>query len=358
MNAVANASTRKLPVLLQLHGSGVEASSILNFQSLNSLPDLQAWTLFPSGVTSWCGDDWHTWGFADVQAAIDNIPSWLERHNFDLADVDTSNWIVTGHSNGGHGVWYILTHHPDRVVGAAPVSGYLSHQQYVPYTYWHPIDPKKRAVVEAATKSYQLPLLASNAKGIDIEQQHGSQDDNVPPYQSRLMLQLLAEANANSKYVEISTPIEHTGHWYNGIMTTKNLGHFYEQMCEKYQHRQALAPSSGETNVFGDVLFTLVVGNPADQSQKYGVKVTQLRDPGQLGKLHVNISSQTNVWTIRSVNILCFEISRTAERPNQLNSPNFGEVIVDGQKLDFKDSEVESLTFWRDLRKWELEVTI
>lgn len=141
-------------------------------------------------------------------------------------------------------------------------------------------------------------------------------------------------------------------------MTTENLGHFYERMCEKYQHRQALAPRSAKTNVIGDILFTLVVGNPADQSQKEGIKVTQLRDPGQLGKLHVIISPQTNLWTIRSVNILCFESSPTADRLHQLNSPNVGGVIVDGQRLDFKDSEMKSLTFWRDLQKWQLEVTI
>jgi predicted peptidase len=135
LNAVGHSSTSKLPILLQLHGAGVEASWDMVSQSLNCMPDLRAWVVFPTGVTPWSADDWHAWGFADIQAAIDNIPSWIKNHKFGFIGVDTNCWIVSGHSNGGQGTWYTLTHHPDRVLGAAPVSGYLSIQQYVPYTY-------------------------------------------------------------------------------------------------------------------------------------------------------------------------------------------------------------------------------
>lgn len=48
----------KLPIVLGLHGAGVEADSDLVRNSFAGAPDLQAWVLFPSGVTSWSGDDW------------------------------------------------------------------------------------------------------------------------------------------------------------------------------------------------------------------------------------------------------------------------------------------------------------
>jgi predicted esterase len=347
-NAARNSSTSKLPVLLQLHGAGVEASWNLVSRSLDSMPDLRAWVLFPSGVTPWSADDWHAWGFADVQAAMDNIPKWIERHEFDLIGVNTHSWIVSGHSNGGQGSWYALTHHPDHILGAAPVSGYLSIQQYVPNTYWHTIDPKKRAVIESATNSYRLGLLASNAKWIDIEQQHGSQDDNVPPYQSRLMAQLLAEANGSSNFVELSTP---------GEQSTEHLRHFYERMCEKYQQKGPSALRSGKTDFADDIFFTLVVGNPADQGPKGGIKVTQLRDPGRLGKLHVHISSKTKAWDIRSANILCFEILLAAKLPYQFNSLNLSELTVDGKKFNFIESDRRSVAICRDLQEWEIMVT-
>lgn len=47
-----------LPVLLHLHGAGLEADSHEVRHTLDSVPDLQAWALFPTGVTSWSADDW------------------------------------------------------------------------------------------------------------------------------------------------------------------------------------------------------------------------------------------------------------------------------------------------------------
>ena len=48
----------KLPVLIGLHGAGLVADSDRMRKALDPLPDLPSWVLFPSGVTSWCADDW------------------------------------------------------------------------------------------------------------------------------------------------------------------------------------------------------------------------------------------------------------------------------------------------------------
>jgi hypothetical protein len=101
-----------------------------------------------------------------------------------------------------------------------------------------------------------------------------------------------------------------------------------------------------------------VVGNPADQGPKGGFKVTQLRDPGQLGKLHVHFSSKTKAWDLRSANILCFEIPLAAELPHEFDSLNLSEVIIDGQKLNFIESEPRNMTVWRDLQEWKIKVAL
>ena len=93
----AERSCKKLaPILLQLHGAGVEADSRIVAHSLDPLPDLCAFVLFPTGVTPWCGDDWHVWGFADVEAAVENIPTWIRRTRYSHIGVDTKRWIVSG----------------------------------------------------------------------------------------------------------------------------------------------------------------------------------------------------------------------------------------------------------------------
>lgn len=48
----------KLPILLALHGAGVEADNSQSKEQYDALPDLCSWLVLPSGVTSWSGDDW------------------------------------------------------------------------------------------------------------------------------------------------------------------------------------------------------------------------------------------------------------------------------------------------------------
>jgi dipeptidyl aminopeptidase/acylaminoacyl peptidase len=66
------------PILLQFHGAGVDADNSMVAHALDPVSDLCAWVLFPTGVTSWSGDDWHSWGFADVEAAVNAISDWIE----------------------------------------------------------------------------------------------------------------------------------------------------------------------------------------------------------------------------------------------------------------------------------------
>ena len=47
-----------LPILLSLHGAGLEADSHQVRHMLDSAPEIAAWTLFPTGGTPWSGDDW------------------------------------------------------------------------------------------------------------------------------------------------------------------------------------------------------------------------------------------------------------------------------------------------------------
>ena len=49
---------QKLPVLLGLHGAGLEADSDLVRHMLDGAYGIRAWMIFPTGVTPWSGDDW------------------------------------------------------------------------------------------------------------------------------------------------------------------------------------------------------------------------------------------------------------------------------------------------------------
>lgn len=47
-----------MPVMLALHGAGVEADSRQVRNSFDAAPNLDCWLVFPTGMTSWSGDDW------------------------------------------------------------------------------------------------------------------------------------------------------------------------------------------------------------------------------------------------------------------------------------------------------------
>lgn len=49
-----------MPVMLNLHGAGVDVESAQLRHSLDEVPDLEVWVLFPQGGSLWSGDDFRT----------------------------------------------------------------------------------------------------------------------------------------------------------------------------------------------------------------------------------------------------------------------------------------------------------
>lgn len=298
--------TCTLPILLNLHGAGLKADDPQLTSSLDAISGLPAWTIFPAGVTPWSGDDWHQWGWADVEAAIAAIPAWIESVRWKGPQPNFQKWLVAGHSNGGQGVWYALTHRPDSIIAAAPISGYLSIQSYVPFQMWREVDPRLIGIIQAASSGFQHEILVSNTKGIPIFQEHGGADDNVSPYHSRRMNQLISETGWTSEYYEIPGQ----SHWFDGIMTTAPLQDFYEKHLRK-------------TTTDDLHNFTLTVANIGDTHSKGGVSIGQVFIPGQLAKVKVVQTNKALLLNTSNVQQLIFTRLTPAVA-----------VIIDGQALN------------------------
>lgn len=291
-----NTTNGRLPVLLALHGAGVEADDDFVRHGLDPLADLCAWVLFPTGVTPWSGDDWHTWGSADVEAAVNAIPEWIEHNSWNGPGVDMERWLVIGHSNGGQGTWHMLTHHPDKVIAAAPLSGYSSIQNYVPYDFWRIADPRKAAIIQASLGSYRHELLVENTKDMPIMLQHGSADDNVPAYHSRLMHQLLSQSDSGSTYHEM----EGKPHYWDGVMTTQPLSDFIE--------RHLIEDGSQLHGFAKNRVFTITTMNPVDTGSLHGIRILGLATPGQLGRVEISPDGP-HAYTLLTSNVRVLEIA-------------------------------------------------
>ena len=47
-----------MPIMLNLHGAGLDVNDHQVRSMLDPVPDLPGWVISPSGVTTWSGDDW------------------------------------------------------------------------------------------------------------------------------------------------------------------------------------------------------------------------------------------------------------------------------------------------------------
>ncbi|KAL2817217.1 hypothetical protein BDW59DRAFT_166031 [Aspergillus cavernicola] len=289
---VSNQSDASLPVIIGLHGAGLDADSVQVREMMDAAYGICAWILFPSGVTSWSGDDWHTWGAADIRAAINAISHWMDAVSWTGPGILADDWIAIGHSNGGQGVWFLTTHHPDNVIAATPVSGYSSIENYVSYNMWQDSEPLISSILHRSRFSFKHELLLENTAGIPILQQHGSDDTNVPAYHSRLMHKLLEETNWPSEYVELPSK----GHWFDGIMTTAPLLKFYD---DALRLRPIEIPSP----------YTINVPSSGDMTSKGGIFVDQLQSPDIMGRLHVKKDTRHGVWHLKTQNIHRFHLS-------------------------------------------------
>lgn len=336
----AIAGHEKLPILLNLHGAGVEAAGQLARHMFDNAPDLPAWILTPTGMSPWSGDDWHTWGFTDALTAVAAISAWSRNTGWQGPGAFMDKVLVAGHSNGGQGTWYFASHVPDRVLGAAAASGYSSIENYVPYVMWEEADALQSAILYTARASFRHELLAENLVGLPIFQQHGSADDNVPAYHSRLMNTLLAQSGQRAEYSEI--PGE--GHWFDGAMTTDPMMDFYRHHLN-LSHLSTLAPGT----------FSLVVPNSHDMGSKYGIVVDQLSTPDRLGRITVTTQTQGShvQWLLRTENIRRFHFDIKSQ---PRNAPK--QCFIDDLPHEFDIGKDETTFLKSDGGVWGREVAL
>ena len=191
----------------------------------------------------------------------------------------------------------------------------LIRKDYVPFTMWTEAEPIKSAVVQTSLSSFKHELFVDNFAGIPILQQHGSADDNVPAYHSRLMSQLLAHSDLPSAYVELPGK----GHWFDGIMTTEPLRRFYSDKLGRF------SKDEGDDNEYDRSRlpskdFSITIPNSADMGSRCGIEVEQLESPDVLGKIEVKTDGSTAITHLHTSNIHRF----------QIHSGGFSRLVVDG----------------------------
>lgn len=169
---------------------------------------------------------------------------------------------------------------------------------------WQNLEPSLLSVLLRSRASYKHEVLLENLAGIPVVQQHGSDDDNVPAYHSRLIHELLGQTSWPSKYNELLG----AGHWFPGVLTTPFLHQFYYDVA-----------SSPRTSAEIPHNFTISIPATGVIGSKAGIQVDQLQSPDQNGEMAIVRHPGSRTWDVRSRNIRRFhltDIARQVEVPD------------------------------------------
>lgn len=157
---------------------------------------------------------------------------------------------------------------------------------YVPFTMWHDGQAAIASVIQTARQSFKHELLVENFAGIPILQQHGSADNNVPAYHSRLLHQLILENGLHSEYYELPGK----GHWFDGVLTTPPLLDFYSLHTSNTSAYNNLLPEK----------FSFSTPNSGDMGSRGGIMVDQLSSPDKYGHMQVMREGGGRQWRLKT----------------------------------------------------------
>lgn len=187
-----------LPALvLTLHGASVDALGQVNAYSSKSWAHLVA----PTNRRPY-GFDWEDWGRTDGLEVLEQASKQLR--------FDPARTYLTGHSMGGHGAWHLGTTFPDRFAAIGPSAGWVSFSTYGTRGRSETQVSPLRALVERGGQS-DPKQLATNLAGLGVFVLHGTDDDNVPVGQARLMVERLSEFHRDWRAHEQPQ----AGHWWD-----------------------------------------------------------------------------------------------------------------------------------------------
>ncbi|KAJ3273129.1 hypothetical protein HDV01_004768 [Terramyces sp. JEL0728] len=290
-------TNKKCPVVVALHGAGVEVSNQFWLDAV--VQQDYAWVVFPTGRTPW-GFDWHGPSLKNIEATLEALvstPGYI-KHSQELKGADTERLVVVGHSNGGQGTWWFASHFPDKVLACVPASGYMKIQIYAPYflhTGYGYTDPIMRGLMEASISENDLDLYTANLGGMPILARVGGDDTNVPPFHTRRLVRMVDEWSGelqSIRYVEDAGK----GHWFEGVLNDQIVQPFIADHTSPLINPDLHLPSLPNP-------FTITTLNPASTGTRGGIKILQLIVP-------FRVDCSGNHWKLSTTNVRRFGFAR------------------------------------------------
>ncbi len=166
-------------LMLQVHGAGDEATGYRNlYFAKNWISIAGATNRRPFGF------DWEDWGRLDAIEVLD--------HATRLVKPDPSRIYLSGHSMGGHGVWQLGVHFPDRFAAIGPGASWPDFWSYGGEISYEDPTPVQ-ALLDRCANPSRTKLLLRNCLHFGVFMIHGDADTVVPFKLAREMYEKLKE---------------------------------------------------------------------------------------------------------------------------------------------------------------------
>lgn len=184
-------------LFLSLHGASVEAIN----QAASYAPKSWGHIIAPTNRRPY-GFNWEDWGRDD---ALEALAIAKARYR-----IDGSRVYLTGHSMGGHGVYHVGSLFPDQFAAIGASAGWISFWTYRVRENVENPSPVRQMLMRATLPSETM-TMSRNFLQFGTYILHGSEDDNVPTDESRLMAKHLSTFDHDFIYHEQKG----AGHWWD-----------------------------------------------------------------------------------------------------------------------------------------------
>ncbi|OPX21505.1 MAG: hypothetical protein B1H03_06475 [Planctomycetales bacterium 4484_113] len=192
---------KRYALVLSLHGAGCEAGGQVDAYEAKEW----AFVAAPTNCRRF-GFDWQDWGSLNM---LETLAAVMRRYPIEMNRVH-----LTGHSMGGHGTWFNSFVYPDLWADVVPSAGWTTFGLYVPMFLRKNITlgpPRAQLIWNLAMRDENTLMLTENALNLPILAVEGSADDNVPPQQPKMLVDLLTRRGYDISFREEPG----MGHWWN-----------------------------------------------------------------------------------------------------------------------------------------------
>ncbi|CAO1630635.1 unnamed protein product [Sympodiomycopsis kandeliae] len=311
--------------ILALHGAGVEADCEMWRTAIRRQE--KAWILMPTGLTKW-GLDWtmasqRAWqdllasGFDDVLQQAEPTNECNSSREIDSSQDDgkarssglARKVLLLGHSNGSQGALYALSHAPDSFVGGILCSGYVAMKEYVGNNWQFArniSDPMLIGVLQSSLSIFFNDLYVPHLVGKPVTIKFGSEDDNVPPWHSRLLATLVSqwkERNRQKSEYPKLIEVPNRSHWWPECLSEPDIRDAIDSAFRSSPRYSSKRAENLPTQTVRCVV-------PTEMGYVNGIKIVETDIPGQMASVDITIKEEEVHLQTRNVAGLRLDATR------------------------------------------------